>query len=50
MSFAKVSPNQIKIAAIICTRPQFIKAVAISRAIVGHNQTNSSPATEEIIF
>ncbi len=39
----------MKIAAIIGARPQFIKAAAISRAIAGHNRTNSSPVIEEIL-
>ena len=37
----------MKIAAIIGARPQFIKAAAISRAIAGHNRTNSSPIIEK---
>jgi UDP-GlcNAc3NAcA epimerase len=39
----------MKIATIIGARPQFIKAAAISRAIAGHNQNNSSTVIEEIL-
>lgn len=39
----------MKIATIIGARPQFIKAAAISRAIVGHNRTNATPVIEEIL-
>jgi len=39
----------MKIATITGARPQFIKAAAISRAIAGHNQNNSSPVIEEIL-
>ena len=39
----------MKIATIIGARPQFIKAAAISRAIAGHNRSNSAPVIEEIL-
>jgi UDP-GlcNAc3NAcA epimerase len=40
----------MKIAAIIGARPQFIKAATISRAIAGHNLSNSAPLIEEILI
>jgi UDP-N-acetylglucosamine 2-epimerase len=40
----------MKIATIIGARPQFIKAAAISRAIVEHNRDNSVPVIEEVII
>jgi len=39
----------MRIATTIGARPQFIKDAAISRAIVGHNRTNSAPVIEEIL-
>jgi UDP-GlcNAc3NAcA epimerase len=41
----------MKIATIICARPQFIKAAAISRAIAEHNLKSGdiSPVIEEIL-
>lgn len=44
-----MSPKKIKIVTIIGARPQFIKAVPISRAIEKHNIENKKPEIKEIV-
>jgi UDP-GlcNAc3NAcA epimerase len=39
----------VKIATILGTRPQFIKAAVVSRAIAGYNEKKSSPRIREVI-
>jgi UDP-GlcNAc3NAcA epimerase len=39
----------MKILTVVGTRPQFIKASAVSRAIRAHNQTSHDPTIEEIL-
>ena len=42
-------PETRHIVSVVGARPQFIKAAAISRAIAGHNRSNSAPVIEEIL-